>query len=177
MVWLIFFLLPDLNDGLHTHTHTHTSIFVPNHCKLCFSPNAKVCKCFKTNLASVVNWWQLKSHYTKCWIYYPIKRLNHHSGSPHSVNIQIKVCQATMNNVWRRKKLLLSVALPEYCIDGAILNIVNSLTWSIAHLISQHPRMHFHAENCVFKGISTSGHFSVTNRSWHAIYSDRNALL
>ncbi len=73
--------------------------------------------------------------------------------------------------------MLLSVELPEYCIDGVILNIVNSLIWSIAHLISQHPHMHFHAENCVFKGISTSGHFSVTSRSWHAIYSDRNALL
>lgn len=142
-----FFFQIEIMDCTHTQTHTrtdaracthtHTSIF-PNHSNLCFSPNAKVCKCFKTNLVSVVNWWQLKSHYTKCWIYYPIKRLNHRSGSPHSVNIQIKVCQATMNNVWRRKKLL-SVALPEYCIDGVILNIVNSLTWSIAHLISQHP--------------------------------------
>ncbi len=54
--------------------------------------------------------------------------------------------------------MLLSVELPEYCIDGVILNIVNSLTWSIAHLISQHPTLHFHAENCVLKGISTSGH-------------------
>jgi len=76
-----------------------------------------------------------------------------------------------------KKKLLLSVALPEYCIDGVILNIVNSLTWSIAHLISQHPRVNFHVENCVLKGISTSGYFSVTNRSWHGIYSDRNVWL